>query len=232
MWPNSSTPNFSSPWDLAARLPALRGTVLFLTVLTATLSVSVALLESDPTERLFAVLWITGAMGGSAWLMVWLAWRPVEAWQRVLADLPELAAAPEVVQVDLRILNWDVFKQRSWRGLADSPWNGPFHQALVLVLPDRLVMMGIKGVPFPTSRHGLPVHPVELLPDNGTPPGFAQLLPSVQVRPVWDRDSKSVVTARYRILDAGHKGELTLVVKSGDEFFRERFGGEDAKKAG
>lgn len=229
MWPNSSTPNFSSPWDLATRLPALRGGVLFLTALAAILSVTIALLESDSTERLFAVLWVTGTMGGSAWLVVWLAWRPVDAWQRVLAELPDAAAAPEVVRVDLRILNWDVFKQRSWRGLADSPWNGPYHQALVLVLPDRLVMMGIKGVPFPTSRHGLPVHPVELLPDNGTPPRFAQL-PSARVLPVWDRDSKGAV--RFRIVDAGHKGELTLVVKSGGEPFQARFGGAGAKKAG
>jgi hypothetical protein len=228
MWPNSSAPNFSSPWDLATRLPALRGSVLFLTAILAVLTVLMALLESDPTERLLALLWTSVTLGGSAVLVVWLAWRPVDAWQRIRGGLP---AGVEVVRVELRVLNWDVFKQRGWQRFVDSPWNGPYNEAALLVLPDRLVMMGIKGVPFPTSRHGLPVHPVELLPDGETPPQLTAI-PAVRVLPVWSRDgSNTTIPDRYRVIDPAHEGELTLVIKSGAHLFHDRFGRAGTQKA-
>jgi hypothetical protein len=195
---------------LAWRLPALRLAVLLMSGITAGLIALIGLLESNPGERVLGLAWLVSTMGASVVLMVWLAWRPVQVWQRLRASHPTAV----VLETEVRILNWDVFKQKPWYKLT-SPWNGPYHRALLMMLPDRVVLMGLKGVPWPSSPNALPVHPVLLLPPGASPPPSDQTqLPHAHIHPIHDRSSSTPHVTRYRIDDPTHDGGLTWILKS------------------
>lgn len=210
MSPASLDAEYSGPWDLAWRLPALRWAVLLLTGITTGLIALISLLESDSEERLLALAFLSSTMGASVVLIVWQAWRPVQVWQGLRASHP----AAEVHEAEVRILNWDVFKQKPWYKLT-SPWNGPYHRALLLMLPDGVVLMGLKGVPWPSSPNALPVHPVLLLPADVSPPHSDQThLPHAHIHPIHDHNSSTPLVSRYRIADPTHNGGLTWILKS------------------
>lgn len=208
MSPASLDAEYSGPWDLTWRLPALRWAVLLLAGITIGLIALISLFETDPRERLLALAWLISTMGASGVLVVWQAWRPVDIWQRLRASHPEA----EHYKTEVRLLNWDVFKQKPWYKLT-SPWNGPYHRALLLMLPDGVVLMGLKGVPWPSSPNALPVHPVLLLPAGALPPDQTQL-PHAHILPLHDSSSSSPLDSRYRIVDPAHDGALTWILKS------------------
>lgn len=233
MWPNSSNADPTGPWDFALRHPALRGIIVSLVLLYGGILTLLLLLEPGGSERLTAVLGMSTLLIGQILLVGWLAWRPVAAWQKIQAKFPD---AP-VISAEVRVLNWDIFKQRYWYRM-DSPWNGPYHKVWLMLFSDHLVWMGAKGVPWPSSPNALPVHPVVLLPeglaeglaggladDHPTLRAFPRELPVAKVRPIWDRESAGrPVPGRYRIIDPRHDGELTLVVRSAEQVFLARFG--------
>lgn len=191
-------------------MPALRWAVLLMTGITIGLIALISLLERDPAERLLALAILSSMMGASVVLMVWLAWRPVQVWQRLRASHP----TAEVLETEVRILNWDVFKQKPWYKLT-SPWNGPYHRALLLMLPDGVALMGLKGVPWPSSPNALPVHPVLLLPPDASPPPSDQTqLPHAHIHPIHDGSSSPPLVSRYRINDPAHDSALTWILKS------------------
>ena len=205
---NPSTWNFSGPLDAVLRLPALRGVVVVLVALFGGLLALIAALEGwqDTTGMVL----LAAVFAGSTGVSVAAAWWPIAAWQQVRARWPEA----QVVEAEVRVLNWDPFKQRRWTVM--SPWNGSHHRTTWLLLDDRLVWMGMQGLPWPDSRHVLPSPPVELLVEGLAP---TTGLPHAFVEPVFDRDTKDAVPRRYRVTDPSNRSAITLVIRSDDAAF-------------
>jgi len=206
--------SYKGPLDALLRLPALRGMVVVLTALFGGLFLFIAALEGSGEATGMAAL--AAVFGGCLALIVLVAWWPIAAWQRVRSAWPDA----EVVDAEVRVLNWDPFKQRRWTVL--SPWNGAHHRARWLLLEGRLVWMGLQGVPWPDSRHALPSHPVELVPLGQQ--GVTGL-PHAGVQPVFDRNSKERVPGRYRLYDPSNHSNMTLVIRSNEGEFAARFAG-------
>ena len=196
--------NFSGPWDAMRRLPALRGMVAVLVGLFGGLFLLIAALDGGQDVTGLSVL--ATVFFASTGVTVAAAWWPIAAWQRVRARWPEA----EVVEAEIRVLNWDPFKQRRWTVL--SPWNGSHHRAAWLLLEDRVVWMGLQGLPWPDSRHVLPSQPVELLregtaPDSDLPHAFVER-----------------AAGRYRVTDPANRSSIVLIVRSRQTDFAARFG--------
>lgn len=205
---------FKGPWDAVWRLPALRGAVGGLAVLFGGVFALIVALPGGEDSTAWAVL--GGVFLGTLVLIVLVAWWPIAAWQRVRGAWPDA----HVVDAEVRVLNWDPFKQRRWTVM--SPWNGAHHRARWLLLEGRLVWMGLQGVPWPDSRHALPSHPVELVPIGAQ--GVTGL-PHAWVQPVFDRTSKERVPGRYRLSDPSNRSEMTLVIRTHEGEFAARFAG-------
>jgi hypothetical protein len=206
--------SYKGPLDAVIRLPALRGLVVTLIALFSGLFLFIAALEGSVEATGMAAL--GGVFLGTLVLIVLVAWWPIAAWQRVRGAWPDA----EVVDAEVRVLNWDPFKQRRWTVL--SPWNGAHHRARWLLLEGRLVWMGLQGVPWPDSRNALPSHPVELVPIGAQ--GVTGL-PHAWVQPVFDRTSKERVPGRYRLSDPSNRSEMTLVIRMHEGEFAARFAG-------
>lgn len=198
--------------DAVLRLPALRGVVAFLVAVFGGLFLFIAGLDGGQDAMGLALL--AAVLVGSTGVSVAAAWWPIAAWQRVRAQWPEA----EVVEAEVRVLNWDPFKQRRWTVM--SPWNGAIHRAAWLVLEDRLVWMGLQGLPWPDSRHTLPLHPVELLPAGKVP---STGLPHAHVQCVFDRNTKGRVAGRYQVSDPSNRSVIALVIRSNEVDFVARF---------
>jgi hypothetical protein len=198
--------------DAVARLPALRRVVALLVAVFGGLFWLVVGLDDQQDVAGWGLL--ASVFLVSLGVSVASAWGPIAAWQKVRAQWPDA----EVVEAEIRVLNWDPFKQRKWTWM--SPWNGVHHRAAWLLLEDRLVWMGLQGLPWPDSRQALPLHPVELVP-NGTIPITG--LPHAVVEPVFDRDTKGPVAGRFKLADPSNRSAMTLVIRSNGSAFSERF---------
>lgn len=207
-----ATWNFSGPLDAVLRLVALRWVVGVLVVVFGGVFALIAGLDGGEDATGWVML--AAVFAGSVGVSVAAAWWPIAAWQRVRAKWPDA----DVVDAEVRVLNWDPFKQRRWTVM--SPWNGAHHGAAWLLLEDRVVWMGLQGIPWPDARNVLPSHPVELLPPGTVPQTD---LPHAFVEPVIDRNTKGVVAGCYRLSDPSNRSEMTLVVRSKDEAFSTRF---------
>lgn len=195
-------------WNAPFRVVALRRTAGVLGAVLGALLGTLAWFEPHSAAALLAVFLGTFAL-------VWgLAWQPIRAWKTVRERHLEV----QVVVAEVRVLNWDPFKQNRWTVL--SPWNGSPQRAALLLLEDRVVWMGLQGIPWPDSPHALPVQPVELIRPGQFP---MTGLPHAVLFPVHDRDSKAIVPGRFRISDPSNRSEMTAIIRTHEDAFAARF---------